>query len=81
MTKDCLFAGGTQNRPQDSGKVVLNSVSNDFQLFSGKMDILYSLLAFEFVPFGTSIWEFCSCSIRTINMKSRLKHEVEKILH
>ena len=48
MMKDSLSAGGTQNRLHDTGKTALGSVLNDFDLFSGKMDILYSLSAFSF---------------------------------
>ncbi|MCZ0952831.1 MAG: hypothetical protein OXQ89_13395 [Rhodospirillaceae bacterium] len=48
MMKDSLFAGGTHNRLHDTGKIELVSVLDDFELFSGKMDILYSLSAFSF---------------------------------
>ena len=48
MMKDFLLAGGTHNRLHDAGKTELKSVLNDFQLFAGKMDILYSLSAFSF---------------------------------
>lgn len=48
MMKDSLVAGGTHNRLQDTGKTALGSVLDDFDLFSGKMDILYSLSAFTF---------------------------------
>ena len=48
MMKDSLKAGGIQNRLHDIGKTELGSVLDDFDLFSGKMDILYSLSAFSF---------------------------------
>ena len=48
MMKDSLVAGGTHNRLHDAGKTALGSVLDDFDLFSGKMDILYSLSAFSF---------------------------------
>lgn len=48
MMKDSLSAGGTQNRLHDAGKVALKSVLDDFDLFSGKIDILYSFSAFSF---------------------------------
>ena len=48
MMKDSLLAGSTHNRLQHTGKTALVSVLNDFDLFSGKMDILYSLSAFSF---------------------------------
>ena len=48
MMKDSLLAGGTQNRLHDAGKIALKSVLDDFGLFSGKIDILYSLSAFSF---------------------------------
>ena len=48
MMKDSQLAGGTHNRLHDTGKTALGSVLDDFDLFSGKMDILYSLSAFSF---------------------------------
>ena len=48
MMKDSLLAGGTHNRLHDTGKTALGSVLDDFDLFSGKMDILYCLSAFSF---------------------------------
>ena len=48
MMKDSLSAGGTHNRLFDTGKIELDSVLDDFDLFAGKMDILYSLSAFSF---------------------------------
>ena len=48
MMKDALLAGGTHNRLNDTGKTTFGSVLDDFDLFSGKMDILYSLSAFSF---------------------------------
>ena len=48
MMKDFLSAGGTHNRLFDTGKIELDSVLDDFDLFAGKMDILYSLSAFSF---------------------------------
>ena len=48
MMKDSLKAGSIQNRLHDTGKTELGSVLEDFDLFSGKMDILYSLSAFSF---------------------------------
>lgn len=48
MMKDSLLAGGIHNRLHDTGKTMLGSVLDDFDLFSGKMDILYSLSAFSF---------------------------------
>ena len=48
MMKDSIFAGGTHNRLHDTGKIELGSVLNDFDLFAGKMNILYSLSAFSF---------------------------------
>ena len=48
MMKDFHLAGGTHNRLHDTGKISLDSVLNDFELFSGKVDILYSLTAFSF---------------------------------
>ena len=48
MMKDSMIAGGIQNRLHEAGKTVLGSVLDDFDLFSGKMDILYSLSAFSF---------------------------------
>ena len=48
MMKDSLSAGGTHNRLSDTGKIGLDSVFDDFELFAGKMDILYSLSAFSF---------------------------------
>ena len=46
--KDSIFAGGTHNRLHDTGKIELDSVLDDFDLFAGKMNILYSLSAFSF---------------------------------
>ncbi len=48
MMKDFLFAGDTYGRLHDIGKTGLDSVLDDFELFSGKMDILYSLSALSF---------------------------------
>ena len=48
MMKDSLLAGGTHNRLHDKGKTALGSVLDDFELFSGKLDILYALSAFSF---------------------------------
>ena len=48
MMKDTLLAGGTHNRLHDTGKIEMGSVLEDFELFSGKMNILYSLSAFSF---------------------------------
>lgn len=48
MLKDSLKAGGIQNLLHDTGKAELGSVLDDFELFFGKMDILYSLSAFSF---------------------------------
>ena len=48
MMKDSLLAGGTHNRLHDKGKTALRSVLDDFELFSGKVDILYALSAFSF---------------------------------
>lgn len=46
MMKDSLLAGAAHNRLHDAGKIASGPVLGDFQLFSGKMDILYSLSAF-----------------------------------
>lgn len=48
MKKDVSSAGGTHNRLNDAGRIDGRSVLRDFALFSGKMDILYSLSAFSF---------------------------------
>ena len=48
MMKDSIFAAGTHNRLHDTGKIELGSVLDDFELFAGKMNILYSLSAFSF---------------------------------
>ena len=48
MMKDSLSAGGIHNRLQNAGKIASGSVLGDFGLFSGKVDILYSLSAFSF---------------------------------
>lgn len=48
MMKDSHLAGGIHNRLHDRGKIASGSVLDDFELFSGKMDILYSLSAFSF---------------------------------
>lgn len=48
MMKDSLLASSTHNRLRNMGKTNLGSVLDDFDLFSGKMDILYSLSAFSF---------------------------------
>ena len=48
MMKDSLSAGGTHNRLHDKGKTTLGSVLDDFELFSGKVEILYALSAFSF---------------------------------
>ena len=48
MMKDSLLAGGMHNRLHDNGKISLGSVLDDFELFSGKVDILYALSAFSF---------------------------------
>ena len=48
MMKDSDLAAGTHNRLQDTGKLTSRSVFGDFELFSGKMDILYSLSALSF---------------------------------
>lgn len=45
MIKDLGSAAGTQNGLYDKGKTTLESVLDDFDLFSGKMDVLYSLSA------------------------------------
>ena len=57
MMKDSLLAGGTHNRLHDSGKTALGSVLDDFELFSGKVDILYSLSAFSFRI--RAFWDKC----------------------
>ena len=48
MTKDSLLAAGTHNQLHDKGATASGSVLDDFQLFSGKVDILYSLSALSF---------------------------------
>ena len=48
MMKDSLLAGGTHNRLHDTGKTAVGSVLDDFELFSGKLDILYALSALFF---------------------------------
>lgn len=48
MMKDSQSAGGTHNRLFHSGKLELGSVLDDFELFSGKMDILSALSTFSF---------------------------------
>ena len=48
MMKDSLTAGGIHNRLHNKGKTTLGSVLEDFELFTGKMDILYTLTAFSF---------------------------------
>lgn len=48
MMKDSRLAGGTHNRLYDSGKLELGSVLDDFELFSGKLEILFALSAFSF---------------------------------
>ena len=48
IMKDSLLAGGAYNRLHDIGKIALGSVLDDFELFSGKLDILYALSAFSF---------------------------------
>ena len=45
MMKDSQLAGGIHNRLDDAGKIVSTSVLQDFDLFSGKVDILYALSA------------------------------------
>ena len=46
--KDSLLAGGAYNRLHDRGKIALGSVLDDFELFSGKLDVLYALSALSF---------------------------------
>ena len=48
MMKDSFLAGGTHNRLHNTGKIALESVLDNFELFAWKMDILYSLSAFSF---------------------------------
>ncbi len=48
IMKDSLLAGGMHNRLHDKGKTTLGSVLDDFELFSGKVDILYVLSACSF---------------------------------
>ena len=57
MLKDSLKAGGTHNRLHETGKTELESILDDFDLFSGKMDILYSLSAFSFRI--RAFWDKC----------------------
>ena len=48
MMKDSLLTRDTHNRLHDTGKIGTGPVLDDFELFSGKMDILYSLSSFSF---------------------------------
>ncbi len=48
MMKDMLSAVSIHNRLKDTGKIDSNSVFEDYELFFGKMNILYSLSAFSF---------------------------------
>ena len=48
MLKDVLLAAGAHNQLHDDGKTALASVLDNFELFSGKMDILYALSALSF---------------------------------
>lgn len=48
MMKDAELAIGIHVQLNDAGKIALNSVLDDLGLFSGKMDILYSLSALSF---------------------------------
>ena len=47
MMKDFHLAGGTHNQLYNAGKIEAGSVLDDFELFSGKMAILYALSAFS----------------------------------
>ena len=48
MMKDVHLAGGMNNQLQSRGKIASGSVLEDFELFSGKADILYALSALSF---------------------------------
>lgn len=48
MMKDVSLAGGIHNQLHDRGKIASGSVLEDFELFSGKADILYGLSALSF---------------------------------
>ena len=48
IMKDMSLSGGTNNQLNNRGKIASTSVLEDFELFSGKIDILYALTALVF---------------------------------
>lgn len=48
MMKDVNLAGGIHNQLDSRGKIASGAVLEDFELFSGKTDILYALSALSF---------------------------------
>ncbi len=81
MMKDVDLAAGTNNQLHNRGKIASVSALEDFELFSGKVNILYAyrLCRSEFVHFGTNTWEYCFCYTNAKSMRIISRTEAESL--